>query len=248
MRRPGPPADEAARLHTPVVVAQLLDYHRENLATIEDVLATSKAANTANEGPVYLDGAYPPPFNPPFSVVEPFTVELAPFCGYRLSPSSTAAGDRSAHRSAGRPAMGVHHRQGSPRRARCRGRVVGSGIMQVLLAQPLRPLLPYVLDPELDTAVRPIGTPNLGMVDAVRLDDRRATVVVGDNDTGVPNRVDDVSCSINDLIADEQDWRNRSGFMKHVNEMVRARKRKGLLNKREAAAIRRAAARSDVGY
>jgi hypothetical protein len=98
---------------------------------------------------------------------------------------------------------------------------VGAGIVQVLLAQPLRPLLPYVLDPKLDTEVRPIGTPNLGMVDAVRLDDDRQTVIVGDVDSGVPNRVDDVSCSLNDRIADEQAWPNHGRFMQHVNNVVR---------------------------
>lgn len=62
---------------------------------------------------------------------------------------------------------------------------VGSGIKHVLLAQPFRPMLPNLFDPGLDTAVRPIGTPNPRMVDdAVRLGDRRATVVVGDNDIG----------------------------------------------------------------
>ena len=149
----------------------LLDYHRENLATIEDVLATSKAANTANDGPVYLDGAYAPPFNPPFSVVEPFTVELEPFCGYRLSAEQYAlreTGVRSSARWPGR--SGVSNTVED--RLDAHGvevDAVGAGIVQVLLAQPLRPLLPYVLDPELDTAVRPIGTPNLGMV-AMRCD------------------------------------------------------------------------------
>lgn len=124
---------------------------------------------------------------------------------------------------------------------------VGAGIVQVLLAQPLRPLIPYVLDPELDTAVRPIGTPNLGMVDAVRLDDRRATVVVGDIDSRVPNRVDDASCSINDLIADEQAWPSHGTFVGHVDEVTDDLLATGMITGREQGAIVSAAARSDIG-
>jgi hypothetical protein len=84
--------------------------------------------------------------------------------------------------------------------------------------------------------------------DAVRLGDRRATVVVGDNDSGVPNRVDDTSCSINDLVADEQTWPNHGRFVQHVGTVVRDRRQEGLLDNREAAAIRRAAAQSDIGH
>ncbi|MPZ60826.1 MAG: hypothetical protein GEU93_05925 [Propionibacteriales bacterium] len=242
------PGSQPRRVYTHLwSLHTLLDYHHENLSTIEDVLAVSEAANTANQGPVYVDGAYAPPYDPPFSRVEPFTVELDPFCGYRLS------GEQYQVRDSGTligPLAGQEWTSATVEdRLAAHGvevEDVGAGIVQVPLAQPLRPLLPYVLDPELDTAVRPIGTPNLGMVDAVRLDDRRATVVVGDVDSGVPNRVDDVNCSINDLIADEQAWPAHGRFLMHVDGVVRELVADGLIDRREAAAIRRAAAESDV--
>lgn len=243
------PGSQPRRVYTQLwSLHTLLDYHHENVAAIEDVLARSEAANTANEGPVYLDGAYEPPYDPPFSRVEPFTVELDPFCGYRMSPEQyetrdsgeligPLAGEEWTSSTVGErlDAHGVEVEE------------VGAGIVQVKLAQPLRPLLPYVLDPELDTDVRPIGTPNLGMVDATRLDDTRSTVVVGDVDSGVPNRMDDVSCSINDLIADEQAWPSHGQFVRHVNSVARELVDSGLVSRQEAAEIRSAAARSDVG-
>jgi hypothetical protein len=244
----GSPQQMKRRVYTQLwSLHTLLDYHRENLTTIEDVLAASQAANTANDGPVYLDGAYAPPFSPPFSVVEPFTVELDPFCGYRLSAEQYAL--RESGPLIG-PLAGQEWVSNTVEdRLDAHGvevDEVGAGIVQVLLAQPLRPLLPYVLDPELDTAVRPIGTPNLGMVDAVRLDDRRATVVVGEIDSGVPNRVDDDSCSINDLIADEQVWPNRGAFTSHVAKVTNELRAGGMITGRERGAIMSAAARSRV--
>jgi Zinc carboxypeptidase len=247
----GSPQNMKRRVYTQLwSLHTLLDYHHENLAEIEGVLAASEAANAANEGPVYLDGAYAPPYDPPFSVVEPFTVELEPFCGYRLSPGQLSLRETGVLIGplAGQPWTSATVED----RLAAHGvevESVGYGIKQVLLAQPFRPMLPYLFDPELDTAVRPIGTPNLGMVDdARRLDDRRATVIVGDNDSGVPNRVDDISCSINDLIADEQTWPNHGRFVQHVNRVVRDRQHEGLLDNREAAAIRRTAAQSDIGH
>jgi hypothetical protein len=226
----------------------LLDYHRENLPAIEEVLAISKAANTANDGPVYIDGAYTPPYNPPFGVVEPFTVELEPFCGYRLSAAQYAQRDTGTLIG---PLAGQQWTSNTVEdRLDTHGvevEDVGAGIVQVLLAQPLRPLIPYVLDPELDTAVRPIGTPNLGMVDAVRLDDRRARVVVGQIDSGVPNRVDDASCSINDLIADEQDWPSRGAFTTHVAGVTSELRAAGMISGSERSAIVSAANRSGIG-
>jgi hypothetical protein len=244
----GSPQNMKRRVYTQLwSLHELLDYHHENVATIEDVLAASKATNTANQGPVYLDGAYPPPFSPPFSVVEPFTVELDPFCGYRLSPQ------QYSHRDSGTLIGPLAGQPWSSNTVEARLDAhgvevedVGAGIVQVLLAQPLRPMLPYVFDPELDTAVRPIGTPNLGMVDAVRLDDRRTTVVVGDVNSRVPNRVDDVSCSLNDLIADEQDWPSHGTFVSHVDEVTDELLATGMITGREQGAIVSAAARSDV--
>lgn len=243
------PGSQARRVYTHLfALHSLLDYHHEHLAEIEDLLADSEAANTANQGPIFLDGAYPPPYDPPFSRVEPATVELEPFCGYRLSPEQVATQDSGelidalAGQTWTSPTVGERLASHGVETEE-----IGAGIVQVPLAQPYRPLIPYMLDPELDTAVRPIGTPNLGMVDATRLDDDRATVVVGDVDTGVPNRVDDVACSINDLIADEQDWPSRGRFLQHVTTVLRDLYDDGLVSNRERGQITRAAAHADVG-
>ena len=72
--------------------------------------------------------------------------------------------------------------------------------------------------------------------------------MVGDVDSGVPNRVDDVSCSLNDRIADKQAWPNHGRFMQHVNNVVRDLRADGMIDNREGGAIRSAAARSDVGH
>ena len=251
--RPNAPAGSAQQMKRRVYthlhsLHVLMDFHRANLPAIEDVLATSEAANVANDDPIYLDGAYAPPFNPPFSVVEPFTVELEPYCGYRMSAEQYAVRDTGTLIG---PLAGQTWTSNTVEaRLDAQGvevDAIGAGIQQVRLAQPLRPLIPYVLDPELDTAVRPIGTPNLGMVDAVRLDDRRSTVVVGDVDSRVPNRVDDGACSINDLIADEQAWPDHGSFVSHVSRVTNALAKDRMISGREKGAIQSAAARSDIG-
>ena len=239
------PGSRQRRVYTHLMsLHSLLDYHHENVAEIEQVLAASEAANSANQGPIYLDGAYPPPYDPPFSRPEPATVVLEPFCGYRLSPEQVATRDSGEligpleGQTWTSPTVGE--------RLAAHGvevEEVGYGIVDVPLAQPYRPLIPYMLDPELDTAVRPIGTPNLGMVDATRLDDRQPTVVVGGVDTGVANRVDDLGCSLNDTIADEQDWPTRGRFIQHVSGEARDAYAEGLIDNRERAAIVHAAAR-----
>ena len=48
-------------------------------------------------------------------------------------------------------------------------------MVRVPLAQPLRALIPYMLDPDLESPVRVEGLPNISMVEAVRLADRGPT-------------------------------------------------------------------------
>jgi hypothetical protein len=214
----------------------VLEYHHDNAATIRSLKAGAEAFHTANEGPVYLDGAYNIPVNPP--VNEPPTAILdAPVCGYRLSA------EQYAQRDGSEPGDAVQWTSATvEERLAAHGievEEIGSGIVQALLAQPLRPLIPYLLDPELETPVRPEGTPNISMVKAERLDDDRTTVVIDGVDSGVPNRVDDRGCTINDLIADEQEWPVHGRFVRHVVEVTSALQADGLLSAREAATIRR---------
>ncbi|GAA1172970.1 hypothetical protein GCM10009584_12450 [Ornithinimicrobium humiphilum] len=217
----------------------ILDYHHENKATVKATKAGAAAYQSANTGPLYLDGAYPIPVSPP--ITDANTIMFQPYCGYRLSPEQYAARDGSDENAT------VSWKSAPVKdRLAAHGVVVenvGSGIVQVKLAQPLRGLIPFMLDPDLETStVRPQGTPNIGMVDATRLDDRRSTVFVKGVSTGVPNRVGTDGCSVNDLIADEQAWPNKGQFVSHVNHVVNDLRGKGLLSNKEASAISKAVA------
>ncbi len=214
----------------------VLDYHHDNHARIQGLKDGAAAYNAANTGPIYLDGAYPIPVSPP--ITDPVTAVLEqPVCGYHITAEQYQQRDGSLP---GDPAQWTSATVED--RLAAHGVVVdsiGGGIQQVLLAQPLRPLIPFLFDPELDTPVRPLGTPNISMVEAFRLDDDRATVVVSGTDTGVPNRVDAGGCTTNDLIADEQVWTSSTAFVRHVVEVVGAREAAGLLSAREAATVLR---------
>jgi len=240
------PENQQRRVYTQLwAFHEHLDYYRENLPAFHDAIAAAEEGHAANEGPIYLDGMYDVPVSPPTNE-EPTTV-LDPFCGYRMSPEQYAVQDSGELMD---PLDGEEWTSPTVEdRLDIHGievQDIGAGIAQVPLAQPLRALIPYLLDPELETENRE-STPNMGMVDAERLDDRRDSVIVGSVDSGVPNRVDDVSCSVNDLIADEQDWPNKGQFVRHVNDVTQELEGRGQINARERGAITRAAAQTDVG-
>ena len=248
--RPGAPSNSAANMQRRVYshlwgFRQHLDYHYANLPAILSAIAASEATHRANDGPIFLDGARDVPVPPPQQ--EPSTLILDPApCGYRLTADQLAT--RDAQRSRGARPVDLGNRGRAARRARRRGRQGRPYTSDVLLAQPLRALIPYILDPDLDeSTVRPLGVPNISMVEAERLADRRSTVMIGDADTGVPNRVDDVECSVNDRIADEAQWPGRSAFRKHVDEVLDELRSAGLLSASEAARIASVAARSTIG-
>ncbi|MGW5125996.1 chitobiase/beta-hexosaminidase C-terminal domain-containing protein, partial [Streptomyces sp. NPDC004069] len=77
--------------------------------------------------------------------------------------------------------------------------------------------------------------------------DDRATVFVGSINTGVPNRVTADGCTINELIEDHQVWKNHGAFVSHVGQVVQTLRDEGVIDQREAAEIKKAAGRSDVG-
>jgi X-Pro dipeptidyl-peptidase len=77
--------------------------------------------------------------------------------------------------------------------------------------------------------------------------DARATVIVGDVDSGVPNHTVAGGCTINDHVLDDQEWGNHGQFVVHVEEVADLLTTAGLINARERAALVSAAARSDVG-
>nr|WSW65286.1 hypothetical protein OG461_03280 [Streptomyces sp. NBC_00995] len=77
--------------------------------------------------------------------------------------------------------------------------------------------------------------------------DDRSTVFTGLVNTGVPNRVTANGCTINEMIEDHRAWRSHGAFVSHVGEIVNGLRKAGVIDQREAAAIKKAAARSDVG-
>jgi type 1 glutamine amidotransferase len=77
--------------------------------------------------------------------------------------------------------------------------------------------------------------------------DTRATVHIGDTDTGVPNRAVGGGCTVSDLIDDESTWPDHDGFVRHVTAVADRLERDGVLNGRERGALVRTAAASDIG-
>ncbi|MGW2653780.1 OmpL47-type beta-barrel domain-containing protein [Streptomyces sp. NPDC001478] len=77
--------------------------------------------------------------------------------------------------------------------------------------------------------------------------DDRATVYTGLVNTGVPNLVTANGCTINQLIEDHRAWKNHGAFVTHVGDVVNALRKEGVIDQRESAAIKKSAARSDVG-
>jgi predicted acyl esterase len=77
--------------------------------------------------------------------------------------------------------------------------------------------------------------------------DARATVVVGNEDSGVPNRTLAGTCTISDHLLDEEVWPNRSTFVAHLTKLADELLATGVVNAAERAAIIGAGARSSVG-
>ncbi|WP_240968901.1 family 16 glycoside hydrolase [Streptomyces sp. HNM0575] len=77
--------------------------------------------------------------------------------------------------------------------------------------------------------------------------DERATVFVGDADTGVPNRMTKRRCTVGELIEDEKDWSSHALFVKHVTEVTGALLKEKVLDSREAELINRTAGDSEIG-
>jgi hypothetical protein len=76
------------------------------------------------------------------------------------------------------------------------------------------------------------------------------TVVFGDTDTGVENRVDEDGCSIADLFAalePASGWKNHGKFVSSSVKLVKRLLRAGTISKEEAKALKTGAARSNVG-
>ncbi|GAA2659832.1 DUF1080 domain-containing protein [Streptomyces vastus] len=77
--------------------------------------------------------------------------------------------------------------------------------------------------------------------------DERLTVIVGTVDTGVPNRVTNNRCRINELIEDEKEWTSHALFLKHVKTVLDALLKEGVIVQREYNLINKAAKQSGIG-
>ncbi|MFF1438732.1 OmpL47-type beta-barrel domain-containing protein [Streptomyces sp. NPDC058295] len=77
--------------------------------------------------------------------------------------------------------------------------------------------------------------------------DERLTVIVGTVDSGVPNRLTDKRCRINELIEDEREWTSHALFLKHVKTVLDALFGEGIVDQREYDAVQEAADRSGIG-
>ncbi|MGW7718711.1 OmpL47-type beta-barrel domain-containing protein [Streptomyces chartreusis] len=77
--------------------------------------------------------------------------------------------------------------------------------------------------------------------------DERLTVIVGTVDSGVPNRLTNSRCRINELIEDEKEWTSHALFLKHVTAVLDKLLKDGVVDQREYNAIRKAARRSGIG-
>ncbi|MEV6996433.1 family 16 glycoside hydrolase [Streptomyces sp. NPDC093982] len=77
--------------------------------------------------------------------------------------------------------------------------------------------------------------------------DERLTVIVGTVDSGVPNRLTNSRCRINELIEDEKEWSSHALFLKHVTTVLDKLLKEGVVDQREYNAVRKAARQSGIG-
>ncbi|WP_210587858.1 OmpL47-type beta-barrel domain-containing protein [Streptomyces sp. GESEQ-35] len=77
--------------------------------------------------------------------------------------------------------------------------------------------------------------------------DERLTVIVGTVDSGVPNRITNSRCRINELIEDEREWTSHALFLKHVTTVLDKLLTEGVVDQREYDAVRKAARQSGIG-
>ncbi|MBG0851023.1 DUF1080 domain-containing protein [Streptomyces spinoverrucosus] len=77
--------------------------------------------------------------------------------------------------------------------------------------------------------------------------DERLTVIVGTVDSGVPNRLTNNRCRINELIEDEKEWTSHALFLKHVKTVLDRLRTEGVIDQREYNAITKAGRQSGIG-
>ncbi|HEX6339829.1 OmpL47-type beta-barrel domain-containing protein [Umezawaea sp.] len=83
--------------------------------------------------------------------------------------------------------------------------------------------------------------------DACPDSDERPTVVIGQDDTGVPNVDTGDGCTISDLVDQHRDYPDHGAFVRHVEQVTDGLVASSALTRRQQGVIVRAASRSDIG-
>nr|WP_052477744.1 hypothetical protein [Kibdelosporangium sp. MJ126-NF4]CEL13645.1 putative secreted glycosyl hydrolase [Kibdelosporangium sp. MJ126-NF4]CTQ99331.1 putative glycosyl hydrolase [Kibdelosporangium sp. MJ126-NF4] len=77
--------------------------------------------------------------------------------------------------------------------------------------------------------------------------DTRATVIIERDDTGVANVDTGNGCTVSDLVDQHRRWDSHGVFVRHVDDVTTELVTRGVLSRRDAGTIVRAASRSDIG-
>ncbi|WP_143230810.1 OmpL47-type beta-barrel domain-containing protein [Actinosynnema sp. ALI-1.44] len=77
--------------------------------------------------------------------------------------------------------------------------------------------------------------------------DTRATVIIERDDTGVANPDTGNGCTVSDLVDQYRNWESHGVFVRHVDTVTSELVARGVLSRRDAGTIVRAASRSDIG-
>lgn len=83
--------------------------------------------------------------------------------------------------------------------------------------------------------------------DACPDSDERRTVVIGQDDTGVPNVDTGNGCTVSDLVDQNRGYPDHGAFVRHVESVTEGLVAGGVLTRRQQGAVVRAASRSDIG-
>jgi hypothetical protein len=203
-----------------------MDYHRQDFEQIQATIRASKAFNLANEGPVYLNGAWDAPDVAPIDDPPTLIVDPAP-CGYRLSMD-----DYTATRSDGPTVQQRLEAHGM--------RVENEGdTVLVRLAQEQRGLIPLILDDEAPET----------MVAGERVYDCDTptcpgTLTLVNTDTGITDRPANDQVCVSQLLDDQQPFRTNGEFVRYINEQTRQLRIDRILTPTEASRLVTTAARN----
>ena len=175
------------------LLKRLLEYHDDNHSTIRRLVAESRAFQRANVGRIVFRGSYPwPPFPPlpsapDVDAPEPDAILEDPPCGYFLSDGqyTGAQPDGTVELRLNLHGVAV---QSAPDYL---VRVLGPGYF-VRMTQPLRGLIPPLLDPQ---AAEP-------MVDGVRLQESSSPSGRCAQVVSIPPQSEFASAGVNDYTSD----------------------------------------------